>query len=411
MKSAKVFEVGFQSRAVYIRGEIMNIHEYQAKHILGKYQIPCQDFRVISRACDIEEAIDSLGVTEAVIKVQIHAGGRGKAGGVKIAKTREEIVKKANELLGMKIVTKQTGPEGVICHQVMISELADIAKEYYVGLLVDRAHAKPLLMASPEGGTEIEEVAEKSPHKILKVHFSIDGSIDEMSLDNVCGFMGWTEKTSESGKIFIRNLCRAFVENDCEMLEINPMIEDQEGALWALDAKLSIDDNALFRRPEIKAMYDPSQSNSQEVIAHEMELAYIALEGNIGCMVNGAGLAMATMDLIKYHGGAPANFLDVGGGANKEKVAKSFGIILSDPNVKAILVNIFGGIMRCDVIAEGIIDAAKELHIKVPLVVRLEGTNVEKGKELLKKSGLTIIAADDLTDAAKKVVAYANSSK
>jgi succinyl-CoA synthetase beta subunit len=389
----------------------MNIHEYQAKHILRKYQIPCQDFRVVSRASDIEEAIDSLGVTEAVVKVQIHAGGRGKAGGVKIAKTREAIVQKANELLGMKIVTKQTGSEGVICHQVMISELADIAKEYYVGLLVDRAHAKPLLMVSPEGGTEIEEVAEKTPHKILKVHFSIDGSIDESALDSVCRFMDWTEKTSEAGKIFIKNLCRAFVENDGEMLEINPLIEDKEGDLWALDAKFSIDDNALFRRPEIKEMCDPSQSNSQEVIAHEMELAYIALEGNIGCMVNGAGLAMATMDLIKYHGGAPANFLDVGGGANKEKVAKSFGIILSDPNVKAILVNIFGGIMRCDVIAEGIIEAAKELHIKVPLVVRLEGTNVEKGKELLRKSGLTIIAADDLTDAAKKVVAHANSSK
>jgi len=313
--------------------------------------------------------------------------------------------------LGMKIVTKQTGPDGVICHQVMISELADIAKEYYVGLLVDRAHAKPLLMVSPEGGTEIEEVAEKTPHKILKVHFGIDGSIDEEALNKVCRFMDWTEKTGEAGKIFIKNLCKAFVENDGEMLEINPLIEDKEGVLWALDAKFSVDDNALFRRAEIKEMYDPSQSNAQEVIAHEMDLAYIALDGNIGCMVNGAGLAMATMDLIKYHGGAPANFLDVGGGANKEKVAKSFGIILSDANVKAILVNIFGGIMRCDVIAEGIIDAAKELQIKVPLIVRLEGTNVEKGKELLKKSQLSIIAADDLTDAAKKVVAHANSSK
>ncbi len=389
----------------------MNIHEYQAKQILSAYHIPCQGFRIVERAEDIEEAIDSLGVTEAVVKVQVHAGGRGKAGGVKIAKTRDQIKQRAEELLGMKIITKQTGPEGIICHKVMISELADIAKEYYVGLLVDRARAKPLLMVSPEGGTEIEELAENSPHKILKVHFEIDGVIDETSLEAVCRFMDWTGKTKELGKILIKNLCKVFVENDGEMLEINPLIEDMGGELWALDAKFIVDDNALFRRPEIKGMYDSTQSSPQEAIAHAMDLAYIALDGNIGCMVNGAGLAMATMDLIKVHGGQPANFLDVGGGANKEKVAKSFSLILSDPNVKAILVNIFGGIMRCDVIAEGIIDAARELHIKVPLVVRLEGTNVEKGKELLKNSGLKIIAADDLTDAAKKVVQSANSSK
>ncbi len=388
----------------------MNIHEYQAKHILMGYQIPCQRFRIVSRPEDIEEAIDALGVTEAVIKVQVHAGGRGKAGGVKIAKSRQEIIQKTKELLGMKIVTKQTGPEGIICHEVMISELADIAKEYYVGLLVDRAEAKPLLMVSPDGGTEIEEIAEKSPERILKVHFELDGNIHELSLDTVCRFMDWTGDLKEEGKIFLRNLCKAFVEKDGDILEVNPLIEDKEGHLWALDAKFAIDDNALFRHPEIKAMYDPSQSSPEEAVAHDMDLAYIALDGNIGCMVNGAGLAMATMDLIKYHGGAPANFLDVGGGANKEKVSKSFALILSDLNVKAILVNIFGGIMRCDVIAEGIIDAAKELHIKVPLIVRLEGTNVEKGKELLRNSGLKIIAADDLTDAAKKVVEHAHSN-
>ena len=389
----------------------MNIHEYQAKHILIKYGIPCQDFRVVSRESDIDEAIDSLGVTEAVVKVQVHAGGRGKAGGVKIAKTREEIKQKTKELLGMKLVTKQTGPEGIICHKVMISELADIAKEYYVGLLVDREVAKPLLMVSPEGGTEIEEVAEKSPHKILKVHFAIDGTIDDGVLSSICNFMGWSGSTAMEAKVFLRSLCLAFVENDGAILEVNPLIEDKEGHLWALDAKFAIDDNALFRRPEIKEMYDSTQSSPQEAIAHEMDLAYIALDGNIGCMVNGAGLAMATMDLIQYHGGSAANFLDVGGGANKEKVSKSFALILSDQNVKAILVNIFGGIMRCDVIAEGIIEAARELQIKVPLVVRLEGTNVEKGKELLKNSGLKIIPADDLTDAAKKVVQHANSSK
>lgn len=387
----------------------MNIHEYQAKHILRGYQVPCQDFRVIERMEDIDEAIDSLKVTEAVVKVQVHAGGRGKAGGVKIAKTREAIKRLAEEMLGMKVITKQTGSEGVICHKVMISELADIAKEYYLGIIIDRSQALPLLMVSPDGGVEIEEVAEKHPERILKIHFPIDGNMSEGNLQSICRFMDWSGKTADEGKKLIQNLCKAFVENDCMILEINPLIEDKEGSLWALDAKLVIDDNALFRRPELKEMYDPSQSTPEEAIAHEMDLAYIALDGNIGCMVNGAGLAMATMDLIKHHGGTPANFLDVGGGANKEKVSKSFGLILGDSNVKAILVNIFGGIMRCDVIAEGIIEAAKELHIKVPLVVRLEGTNVEQGKELLRKSKLKIIAADDLTDAAKKVVMHANS--
>jgi len=382
----------------------VNIHEYQAKELLKKAGIPVHAFRVISRKEDIDHAMDSLGVTEAVIKVQVHAGGRGKAGGVKIGKTRAEIKHKAEALLGMKLVTKQTGPEGIICHQVMIAELAEIAKEYYLGVVIDREHAKPLLMVSPEGGMEIEEVAERNPNAILKVYLGLDGHIHDADLEKVIHFMKWSGKTAELGKSFVKTICKMFVENDGNMLEINPLIEDPEGKLWALDAKFAIDDNALFRHPHIAAMYDPSQGSPQEAIAHGMELAYIALEGNIGCMVNGAGLAMATMDLIKYHGGSPANFLDVGGGADKEKVAKSFSLILSDHNVKAILVNIFGGIMRCDVIAEGIIAAAKELHLKVPLVVRLEGTNVEEGKKLLKHSGLKIISADDLTDAAKKVV-------
>jgi succinyl-CoA synthetase beta subunit len=389
----------------------MNIHEYQAKELLRKYNIPIQDFRVVSKPEDIEQAIDSMGVTEAVVKVQVHAGGRGKAGGVKIAKTVGEIVEKTKMLIGMKLVTKQTGPEGIICHKVMISELAQISKEYYVGLLVDRAAAKPLIMVSPEGGTEIEEIAEKQPEKILKIHFSIDGSIHESALDHISDFMSWDGETRRQGHDIIKNLCKAFVDLDGALLEINPLVEDSEGNLSALDAKFAVDDNALIRQPAIKQMYDPSQVTAQEAIAHELDLAYIALDGNIGCMVNGAGLAMATMDLIQYHGGKAANFLDVGGSADKEKVAKSFQLILSDKNVSAILVNIFGGIMRCDIIAEGIISAAKELHIKVPLVVRLEGTNVEKGKELLKKTGLKIIAAEDLTDAAKKVVEHANSSK
>ena len=385
----------------------MNVHEYQAKQILQKYNIPVYQFQIVKNEMDIEQAIDHLGLTEAVVKVQVHAGGRGKAGGVKIAKSREEIIQKTKALLGMKLVTKQTGAEGIICHEVMITELSNIAKEYYLGCIVDRSCAKPLLMVSPEGGVEIEEVAERNPDAILKVYLELDGTMDFDDLEAVCDFMKWQGETRKQAKEMIAALCKAFVETDGAILEINPLTEDAEGKLWALDAKFAIDDNALFRHPEIADMYDPSQGTPQEAIAHEMDLAYIALEGNIGCMVNGAGLAMATMDLIKYHGGSPANFLDVGGSATQEKVAKSFQLILSDKNVKAILVNIFGGIMKCDVIANGIIAAAKEMDLKIPLIVRLEGTNVEKGKQLLKESGLAIVSADDLTDAAKKAVAEA----
>ncbi len=389
----------------------MNVHEYQAKQILKKYQIPIYPFVVVRNASDIEQAIDTLGVTEAVVKVQVHAGGRGKAGGVKIAKTRADIIEKTKQLIGLKLVTKQTGPEGIICHEVMITTLCDIAKEYYLGIIIDREHAKPLLMVSPEGGVDIEEVAEENPDAILKIHLELNGHISAFDLDRVCEFMGWEGETKEQAKSMIKGLCKAFVENDGSILEINPLTEDPEGNLWALDAKFSIDDNALFRHPEIAAMYDSTQVTPQEAVAHDMDLAYIALDGEIGCMVNGAGLAMATMDLIKHHGAAPANFLDVGGSATQEKVTKSFGLILSDKNVKVILVNIFGGIMKCDVIAAGIIAAAKEMELKVPLVVRLEGTNVKQGKELLQKSGLSIISADDLTDAAKKAVAQLTSSK
>lgn len=382
----------------------MNVHEFQAKELLRKYNIPIYDFRVVSRVEDIRQAIDSLGITEGVVKVQVHAGGRGKAGGVKIAKSVEDLVKRTQELLGMKLVTKQTGADGIICHQVMITVLSDIAKEYYMGIIVDREHAVPLLMVSPEGGVEIEEVAERNPDAILKVALPLDGMIHDRDVKRVCDFMGWSGSTAQQGALMVRSLCKAFVELDGSILEINPLVEDPNGDLWALDAKFAIDDNALFRHPDIAEMYDPTQESPQEAAAHEMDLAYIALDGTIGCMVNGAGLAMATMDLIKHHGAMPANFLDVGGGATKEKVAKSFALILSDKNVKAILVNIFGGIMRCDVIAEGIISAARELHVKVPLVVRLEGTNVEEGKKLLANSGLKIISANDLTDAAQKVV-------
>ncbi|OGN62294.1 MAG: succinate--CoA ligase subunit beta [Chlamydiae bacterium RIFCSPHIGHO2_12_FULL_49_11] len=383
----------------------MHIHEYQAKGLLSRAGIAVHDFRIVEKVEDAPALLEDLGITEAVVKVQIHAGGRGKAGGVKIGTSRESVLQLVREMMGMKIVTKQTGSEGVIVHRVMISELADIRREYYVSMVVDRREGKPMFMISPEGGVEIEEVAALHPEKIFKVHTSIRGTVKEGDLERLAEFMGWIDEVQkEEGKELFRNLACAFVQNECTLLEINPLIEDGEGHLWALDAKMTIDDNALFRHPNLKEMYDPTQETEQEAIAHELDIAYIGLDGNIGCMVNGAGLAMATMDLIKYHGGAPANFLDVGGSASKDKVKASFALILSDPKVKAILVNIFGGIMKCDIIAEGIILAAREMEIRVPVVVRLEGTNVEEGKGLLRASGLAIIAADDLTEAAEKVV-------
>lgn len=382
----------------------MNIHEYQTKQILKKYGVDCHNFRVVSKIEDIDQALDSLGIEDAVVKVQVHAGGRGKAGGVKVAKGKKEIKKIASEMIGMKIVTNQTGSDGIIAHKVMIAELADIEKEYYFSIIVDRKQGSPLIMASPEGGMEIEEIAKTAPEKILKQPFSLEEGITDRELEKVADFMQWDGETKEQGMRLVKGLTEAFIENDGSILEINPLMEDPDGKLWALDAKMSIDDNALFRHPNLAELYDPTQESAAEVIAHKEDLAYIALEGTIGCMVNGAGLAMATMDLIKLHGAEPANFLDVGGSASKEKVAQAFRLILSDKSVRGILVNIFGGIMKCDIIAEGIIAAAKEIKIEVPLVVRLEGTNVEKGKKLLEGSGLSIIAADDLTDAAKKIV-------
>ncbi|MGC1878074.1 MAG: ADP-forming succinate--CoA ligase subunit beta [Rhabdochlamydiaceae bacterium] len=383
----------------------MNTHEYQAKKILKQYNIPIPDFEVASKIHDVDVIIKHLGLKEAVIKIQVHAGGRGKAGGVKFAKTPDEIVKVAEQLLGMKMVNNQTGPEGVIAHKVLISKPIDIKKEYYLGAVIDRENAVPILIASPEGGVEIEEVAAKSPDKILKVPIEFDGSVRGFRLVKLCKFMGWKGEMAKMGAQIARGVARAFIETDASLLEINPLVESKDGKLWALDAKLSIDDNALYRQPEITALYDHTQHLENEVLAKEYDLAYIALDGNIGCMVNGAGLAMATMDIIKYYGGKPANFLDVGGGASKEKVAAGFKIILSDKKVKAILVNIFGGIMNCATLAEGIITAMNEMGIKVPLVVRMEGTNVEEGKKLLEKSKLPIITADHLTEAAEKVCA------
>lgn len=383
----------------------MNIHEYQAKNILKRYGLPIHNFVVVEDKNAIDQAINELGVDRAVVKVQVHAGGRGKAGGVKVAINRADIKKHTTNLLGMKLITKQTGPNGITCHKVMIADLADIEKEFYFGIIIDRDRAVPLIMSSREGGMEIEEVAEANPEKILKTPLTPSGEITDKQIHEITDFMGWTGKTKNQGKEMIKSMVRAFMEIDGSILEINPLIEDSKGDLYILDAKISVDDNALYRQKDIQQMYDPTQGSKAEERAHELDLAYVAMDGNIGCMVNGAGLAMATMDIIAEKGGSPANFLDVGGGATKEKVIESFKIILSDPKVKGILVNIFGGIMKCDIIAEGVVAAVKEIKLKVPLVVRLEGTNVEQGKKIINESGLKVIAAEDLGDAAKKIVA------
>lgn len=383
----------------------MNTHEYQAKEILKNYGIPIPPFSVIKNAQDVPAIIKKMGLETAVLKIQVHAGGRGKAGGVKFAKTPKEIESIAKTLLGMKMVNNQTGLQGVIAHELLISPPIDIDKEYYLGVIIDREQARPLLIASPEGGMDIEEVALNHPEKILQLPIELDGSIKSFRLNRLVHFMGWKGDVAKVGMQIAKGIAKAFIDTDASLVEINPLVLSKEGKLLALDAKISIDDNALFRQKQIASYYDPTQQSPQEVAAKEWDLAYIALEGNIGCMVNGAGLAMATMDIIQYCGGKPANFLDVGGGASKEKVAIGFKIILRDPKVKAILVNIFGGIMDCAVLAEGIVAAMQELGIQVPLVVRMEGTNVAEGKRILEASKLPIITAKDLKEAALKVCA------
>lgn len=382
----------------------MNTHEYQAKEILARYKIAIPKFAVAQNLDEVKQAIHDLNLQTAVIKIQVHAGGRGKAGGVKLAKSQEDIVQLAEKLLGMHLVNNQTGPQGVIAKKIIVTEAVDIQKEYYLGAVIDRDKARPVLIASREGGMEIEEVAEKTPEKILKLPIPLDGNLRRYHLIRLANFMGWKNDLAKQGMQIGRSVAKAFMDCDASLLEINPLVETKDQKLWAVDAKLSVDDDALFRQKDIAAMYDPTQISESEVKAKELGISYISLQGNIGCMVNGAGLAMATMDTIHHYGGAPANFLDVGGSATKEVVTEGFKIILSDPNVKAILVNIFGGIMDCAIIAEGVVAAVGELSIKVPLVVRLEGTNVEKGKQILKDSKLDIIPADDLADAAKKSV-------
>lgn len=382
----------------------MNTHEYQAKHVLKKYGIPTSPFVIVTRVEEIDDAISSLNLEAAVVKIQVHAGGRGKAGGVKIGKTKAEIKEIAKSMLGMKIVNEQTGSDGIVARKVMITPLVDIAKEFYLGAIIDREKACITLIASTEGGMEIEEVAKKDPKKILTLPIDLHAGPRGFQLVALAKFMKWDKEIAKMGKTLAKNLLKAFVGSDATLLEINPLVLTKGGDLLALDAKLSVDDNALFRQGDIASFYDPSQIKHSEKRAHESELSYVALSGNIGCMVNGAGLAMATMDMIHQYGGKPANFLDVGGSASAEKVAEGFEIILEDPSVKAILVNIFGGIMNCKTIAEGLIEGAKRVKIKVPLVVRLEGTNVKEGKKMIQEAAASIITADNLSDAAKKVI-------
>jgi succinyl-CoA synthetase beta subunit len=382
----------------------MNLHEYQAKMLLEQVGIPIPKFGIASTRGEAVKIIEELQLQEAVVKIQVHAGGRGKAGGVKFAKGREETLQTVDRLLGMKMVNNQTGPQGIVANKVMLSKPLDIAKEYYLGAVIDRERGGAYLIASREGGMEIEELAEKHPEKILKIEIALNGKMKSYQLLRFCQFMGFTEKQKKEAMSLCQGLAKVFIEKDATLLEINPLVEDKQGNIFALDAKISIDENALFRQIEICNFYDPTQISEQEAEAKEFDLAYIAMEGNIGCMVNGAGLAMATMDIIKLFGGVPANFLDVGGGASREKVAAGFRIILEDPKVQAILVNIFGGIMNCATLADGIIHAAKELHIHVPIVVRMEGTNVEEGKKLLEESDISILSADTLDQAAKMVV-------
>ena len=382
----------------------MNIHEYQAKQVLREFGVPVPRGEPAFSVDEAEAAAKKLGGPVWVVKTQIHAGGRGKAGGVKVVKSIDDVKKEAKRLLGSTLVTHQTGPAGKEVNRLYIEEGAAIDREFYLSLLVDRESSRVAFVVSTEGGMNIEEVAAETPEKILT--FSVDpvANICPYHVRKVAKALGLPEAQPKQLSALLTSLYRAFTEKDMSLLEINPLILTKSGDLICLDAKVSFDDNALFRHPDSLKLRDETEEDPKEIEASKFDLNYITLDGSIGCMVNGAGLAMATMDIIKLYGEAPANFLDVGGGATKEKVSATFKIITADPNVKGILINIFGGIMRCDVIAEGVVAAVKEVGLKVPLVVRLEGTNVEQGKQIIKDSGLNVVSADDLDDAAQKIV-------
>ena len=382
----------------------MNIHEYQGKEILRQYGVKVPNGKV---AFSVEEAVNAaseLGTAVTVVKAQIHAGGRGKAGGVKVAKSLDEVRTYAGEILGKVLVTHQTGPDGKEVKRLLIEEGCDIKKEYYVGLVLDRATSRVVLMASEEGGTEIEEVAEKTPEKIFKEVIDPVIGLTPFQARRIAFNINIPKELINKAAKFMTGLYTAFIEKDCSIAEINPLVVTGDGEVMALDAKLNFDENALYRHKDIVAYRDLEEEDPKEIEASKYDLSYISLDGNIGCMVNGAGLAMSTMDIINHYGGTPANFLDVGGSATAEKVTEAFKIILSDSHVKGIFVNIFGGIMKCDVIAEGVVEAAKQVGLQVPLVVRLEGTNVDLGKKILEESGINVTAAESMADGAQKIV-------
>jgi len=391
----------------------MKIHEYQAKGILRKYGVAVPRGSVATTREEAEAVAKELfdsGATGVVVKAQIHAGGRGKGGGVKIAKSLAEAGELAGKILGMTLVTHQTGPEGRVVRRLLIEETLPIEKELYLGILVDRAEGKPVFMASAAGGMEIEQVAAERPEAILKQYIDPGMELEPFEARKIAFALGLKGSQLGSAVQFLTSLYRAFLDTDASLVEINPFVSCTDGRLFALDAKLNFDDNALFRHPDIRELRDITEEDPLEVEASKYNLNYIKLDGNVGCMVNGAGLAMATMDIIKYAGGMPANFLDVGGGANAEQVAHAFEILLSDKNVRAVLINIFGGILRVDTLATGVVEAAKKTHIQLPVVLRLEGTNVQEGKKILQESGLNFLIAETMKDAAEKVVATAKAA-
>src|SRR5881396_3468608 len=394
----------------------MNIHEYQAKELLQRFNVATTRGKVASTFDEAEQIARELGDVDIVVKAQIHAGGRGKGtfkngfkGGVHVLRTPDQVRDVAAQMLGQILVTHQTGPAGRKVNKLLVAESADIAREIYFAVLLDRATAAPVIVASTEGGVEIEAVAAKSPEKIIRETIDPLAGLQPFQTRKLAKQLGFGSSQLKSASKLFEGLYRIFIAFDCSMVEVNPLVLTTKGEVLALDAKFNFDDNALYRHPEIAAMRDTAEEDPREVEASKHGLNYIGLDGNIACLVNGAGLAMATMDIIKFYGGNPANFLDVGGGASEEQVTEAFKILISDKNVNAILVNIFGGIMKCDVIAQGIINAAKAVHLTVPLVVRLEGTNVEEGKQLLKESDVALITADDLADAARKSVKAARS--
>jgi succinyl-CoA synthetase beta subunit len=385
----------------------MNVHEYQAKDLLREYGVAVPHGRLATTPAEAEDAARGLGASQVVVKAQVHAGGRGKAGGIKLAKSAGEVKTLASGILGMTLRSHQTGPEGKVVRKVYVEAGCEIDRELYLGVVVDRAEEKLAIIASTEGGVEIEEVAERSPERILTVHVDPNVGLQPWQVRRVGFGLGLGAERVTELQTFLGGLYRLFVEKDASLAEINPLVVTKDGGLLALDAKLNFDDNALYRHPELRELRDPAEEDPREREANEIDLAYVGLDGDIGCMVNGAGLAMATLDMIQVCGGSPANFLDAGGGADKDKVAQAFKLILRDASVKAILVNIFGGIVRCDLIAQGVVAAAQELEVKVPLVVRLQGTNAAEGREILAGSGLDITPAETLREAGEKAVAAA----